>query len=333
MNSISLPMPAREEAPWQEEMRHALRTGRELLDFCGLAPDVMDLDAQPDFPCRIPRPWAARIRPGDPEDPLLLQVLPRLRERERVPGFVTDPTADLAALRGAGLLQKYQGRCLVVATSACAIHCRYCFRRHFPYGEQQDPWQALRKVLQADTGIREVILSGGDPLMLTTRRLEMLGDLLAGFPRVKTLRFHTRMPVVLPQRVDGPLLGWLRRLPQRLVMVLHVNHAQELDDATAHALRQLRQVGVQLLNQAVLLEGVNADTDSLQALCETLFTQGVLPYYLHLLDPVAGAAHFQVEDVRALRLHRQLRARLPGYLVPRLAREQPGEPAKRVLAG
>ncbi len=326
-------MPVQEEAPWQEEMRQALRTGRALLDFCGLSPETLDLDSRPDFPCRVPRPWAARIRPGDPEDPLLLQVLPRLREREQVPGFVTDPTADLAALRGPGLLQKYRGRCLVVATSACAVHCRYCFRRHFPYGDQQEPWQALRAALQRDSDIREVILSGGDPLMLPTHRLERLGELLADHPRVKTLRFHTRMPVVLPQRVDGPLLDWLARQPTRLVMVLHVNHAQELDQATFRALDELRRAGVHLLNQAVLLEGVNADTDSLQALCETLFTQGVLPYYLHLLDPVAGAAHFLVGDEQALALHRDLRARLPGYLVPRLARERPGEAAKLVLAG
>ncbi len=338
LNDGSLPMLRAETRPavtlnWQEEMQRALRNGRELLDFCDLSPAALDFDPEPDFPCRVPRPWAARIRKGDPRDPLLLQVLPRKCERSVVPGFGTDPTGDLHALAGPGLLHKYRSRCLLVTTAACAVHCRYCFRRHFPYAEQTTPWPDLGACLQAHPDIREVILSGGDPLMLPTARLQRLAKVLEDWPQVQTLRLHTRMPVVLPARVDSELVDFLRQLPQQVVVVLHVNHARELDEETAAALAALRRAGVHLLNQAVLLRGVNDSTDSQRELCEALFTQGVLPYYLHLLDPVAGAAHFAIDTATALAMHAALRAVLPGYLVPRLAQEKPGEAAKRVLAG
>lgn len=338
LNDGALPMSRPEMPPapalnWQQEMQQALRNGRELLEFCHLSPTALDFDPDPDFPCRVPRPWAARIRKGDPRDPLLLQVLPRICEQETVPGFGTDPTGDLRALAGPGLLHKYRSRCLLVTTAACAVHCRYCFRRHFPYGEQATPWPDLGTHLAAHPEIREVILSGGDPLMLPTARLQRLAAMLGQQPQVRTLRIHTRMPVVLPARVDAELLDFFRRLPLQVVMVLHVNHAQELDQTTATTLAALREAGVHLLNQAVLLRAVNDRTDSQQALAETLFSQGVLPYYLHLLDPVAGAAHFTVDTASALALHAELRRALPGYLVPRLAQEKPGEAAKRVLAG
>ncbi len=325
--------PTHEPEPWQQEMRQALRSTRDLLAFCGLDENALDADIEPDFPCRVPRPWAARIRRGDPADPLLLQVLPRRLEGQVVPGFVADPTGDLQARAAPGLLQKYRGRCLLVTTAACAIHCRYCFRRHFPYTEETASWTALEAYLNQHPEIGEVILSGGDPLMLPTGRLKGLAAVLRRQPRVRTLRIHTRMPVVLPARVDEHLLAWLEQLPQPVVMVLHVNHARELDDETAETLADLRRAGVHLLNQAVLLRGVNDSTDSQRQLCEALFTQGVLPYYLHLLDPVAGAAHHAVSEAEALALHQGLRQSLPGYLVPRLAQECPGEAAKRVLAG
>ncbi|MBN1240700.1 MAG: KamA family radical SAM protein, partial [Gammaproteobacteria bacterium] len=212
--------------------------------------------------------------------------------------------------------------------------CRYCFRRHFPYGEEsalQQGWEPALQRLRADTSISEVILSGGDPLSLGNRRIATLVDALAELGSVRRLRIHTRFPIVLPERVDGGLLEILERTPLASVVVVHANHANELDASVAGALGALRRAGVTLLNQAVLLRGVNDDADALAALCERVFDLGVLPYYLHLLDPVAGAAHFDVEAQRALDLHRELTARLPGYLVPRLVREIPGRPSKTAV--
>ena len=323
--------PAANAEHWQQALRHSLKNVGELLRFCQVPADALDVDVAPEFPLRVTRVWAARIRKGDVRDPLLRQVLPLADERLAVAGFVADPTGDCQALAASGLLHKYRGRCLVVSTAACAIHCRYCFRRHFPYGEQRLDSGKLAAYLRQRPEVAEVILSGGDPLMLTDDRLRALTAVLPD--AVHTLRIHTRMPVVLPARVDAGLLEWLAGLPQQVVLVLHVNHARELDGETARALQALRQAGVHLLNQAVLLRGVNDSAARLRSLMEALFSQGVLPYYLHLLDPVAGAAHFQVPEAEALALHRQLRAVLPGYLVPRLAREYPGEAAKRVLAG
>lgn len=270
------------------------------------------------------------MRPGDPHDPLLRQVLPLSDELREAPDFVADPLGEHAALRAPGLLQKYRGRALMVTTSACAVHCRYCFRREFPYSELNEGprWSEALAEIAGDDTIEEVILSGGDPLSLSDARLTSLTNALAAIPHVRRLRVHTRQPVVLPSRVDDGLIAWLRGIRMATVFVLHVNHPNEIDSELSAACTRLRSCGVTLLNQSVLLKGVNDDADTLAELSRKLFGCGVLPYYLHVLDRVRGAAHFEVTEERARALAGELAARLSGYLVPRLTREIAGAPAK-----
>lgn len=291
----------------------------------------------PAFPVVVPEPWLARIRPGDPTDPLLLQVLPRGEEAASVPGFVTEPIAESDAMPVPGLLRKYRDRALLVATGACAIHCRYCFRRNFPYAGHTGLGRALDPVLPwlaAHPEVTELVLSGGDPLSASDELLDDAVTRLAGLGTLRRLRIHTRLPVVLPQRVTSEFVNVLARAAGTLkpVLVLHANHARELDEAAGAALARVRETGATLLNQAVLLRGVNDDVEALADLSETLFAHDVLPYYLHLLDPVAGAAHFDVPEPEARALVAALQARLPGYLVPRLVREENGRASKTVLA-
>lgn len=325
---------------WRAELARAVDDPAELIRLLELDSDLLPQarSAARSFPLRVPRGFVARMRRGDVHDPLLRQVLPLGAELEQHPGFSLDPTGDLAVISAPGLLTKYQGRALLVTTGACAVHCRYCFRRHFPYAgsnPRTDGWRAALAAIAADPSIDEVILSGGDPLSLSDTRLGELVAALAALPQLKRLRIHTRHPVVLPERVDDALLGWLAPLRLQKVVVLHANHAQELDASVADACTRLRDAGATLLNQSVLLRGVNDSVDALAALSERLFAIGVLPYYLHQLDRVAGAAHFEVSDRVALALHTALTARLPGYLVPRLVREVAGAPAKQpvVVAG
>jgi EF-P beta-lysylation protein EpmB len=274
------------------------------------------------------------MRQGDPNDPLLLQVLPQLAELDEAPGFRDDAVGDLDAIATHGVLHKYEGRALLIAAGSCAVNCRYCFRRHFPYAEElaaAHAWRGAIDCLANDTSIREVILSGGDPLVLSTQKLTDLTDALRDLPQVIRLRIHSRLPVVLPERIDEAFCAWLSALPLQRVVVLHANHPGELDASVGAACVRLREAGATLLNQSVLLRGVNDDADALVELSERLFALGVLPYYLHQLDRVRGAAHFEVSDTRARELLGTLRARLPGYLVPRLVREVPGETGKRPL--
>jgi EF-P beta-lysylation protein EpmB len=321
---------------WRTELGRAVDDPAELIRLLELDPGLLPAAraAARAFPLRVPRGFVARMRRGDAADPLLRQVLPLGVELEVRDGFVADPTGDLAVARAPGLLTKYEGRALLVATGACAVHCRYCFRRHFPYGDENpraDGWRAALAAIAADPSIDEVILSGGDPLSLSDRRLAELSQQLAALPQLKRLRIHTRHPVVLPERVCDELIGWLAPLGLQKVVVLHANHADELDGAVGAACARLRDAGCTLLNQSVLLRGVNDDADALVALSERLFAFGVLPYYLHQLDRVAGAAHFEVPDAEALALHAALTAKLPGYLVPRLVREVAGAPSKLPL--
>ncbi len=321
---------------WQQLWRDAVRDPRELmrlLDLPGLASTLSDAAAA-QFPLRVPRGFVARMRRGDPHDPLLRQVLPVVGEEHIVPGFGLDAVGDAAARGATGVIHKYEGRALLVATGSCAVHCRYCFRRHFPYAEETAAatrWSEALDYLRGDESIEEVLLSGGDPLSLSTAKLTEFTDALARIPHVRRLRIHTRLPVVLPERIDAEMLGWLRRLPQQVVVVIHANHANELDADVNAALGALRDAGATLLNQSVLLRGVNDDAHALVALSRRLFEAGALPYYLHQLDRVAGTAHFEVDDDRARELHAALMARLPGYLVPRLVREITGEPNKTIL--
>ncbi|HTT08484.1 MAG TPA: EF-P beta-lysylation protein EpmB [Gammaproteobacteria bacterium] len=321
------------QSAWQKALAEAISSPLELLQLLEIDPAVAGfrLSADIRFRQRVPRGFAARMRKGDPLDPLLLQVLPLAEEDAEIPGFLVDPVGDLKAETVPGMLHKYHGRALIVITGACAIHCRYCFRRHFPYGDSNpsaDHWRRVLEYLRGDGSITEVILSGGDPLSLPDARLADLAQALAEIPHLKRLRVHTRLPVVLPERVVDSLLAWLVGTRLHPVMVIHANHANEIDDAVRAGLRLLRDARVPLLNQSVLLKNIN---DSVEALCdlnEALFEADVLPYYLHLLDPVQGSAHFNIDDAAAHRLLDAMRARLPGYLVPRLVREIAGLPYK-----
>lgn len=321
---------------WQALWRDAVRDPRELLALLDLQlpPGRLSDAAAAQFPLRVPRGFIARMRRGDPTDPLLRQVLPLDEEMHPAPGFNMDAVGDGTARTGPGVIQKYRGRALLVTTGSCAVHCRYCFRRHFPYHEEtaaRDHWQDAITLIRADTGIDEVILSGGDPLSLSTAKLAELTDALAGIPHLRRLRIHSRLPVVLPERVDDGLVHWLSRLPWPVAFVIHANHANEFDGSVDVALAHLRGAGTHLLNQAVLLRGVNDNVDALAALSERSFAAGAMPYYLHQLDRVHGVAHFEVDDDRARALHAALAVRLSGYLVPRLVREIPGDTGKRPL--
>lgn len=321
---------------WRQAWREAVRDPRELLALLGLdaLADGLSDAAATQFPLRVPRSFVARMRHGDPQDPLLRQVLPVLDEERIVPGFGLDAVGDAAARRGGGVIHKYNGRALLIATGSCAVNCRYCFRRHYPYAEDTAAaagWREAVALIRSDASIHEVILSGGDPLSLADHKLAELTEALREIPHLRRLRIHSRLPVVLPERVDDGLLAWLATLPWPVTLVIHANHANEFDGTVDAALRRLRDAGVHLLNQAVLLRGVNDGVDALADLSERGFAAGVLPYYLHQVDRVAGAAHFEVDDARAKALHAALAARLSGYLVPRLVREVAGDTGKRPL--
>lgn len=321
---------------WQRELAEAVKDPAELVKLLELGEEWLTpaQRAAEAFPLRAPRSYIARMRRSDPFDPLLRQVLPLAEELVEVPGYGADPVGDLAAGRGGGVLHKYHGRVLLVATGACAIHCRYCFRRHYPYTESiasRAEWQEALAYIRARPDLEEVILSGGDPLSLADRRLLALTEGLNEIPHVQRLRVHSRLPIVLPSRITDEMLSWFAGTRLRPIMVVHANHAQELNGETASALSRLRDAGATLLNQTVLLRGINDSADALAALSERLFDQGVLPYYLHLLDRVQGAAHFDVEEAQARLLLAALSARLPGYLVPKLVREEAGAPNKTLL--
>ena len=333
---IPAPAPSRQPPAWQRALQQAITDPAELLEVVGLGREWLEpaRAAARLFPLKVPRGYAARMRRGDPRDPLLLQVLPLGLECRELPGYVADPVGDLAARAGAGVLRKYHGRALLITTGACAVHCRYCFRRHFPYevdNASRAEFGPALEVLRGDATIREVILSGGDPLTLADRRLAVLLEALGGIAQLRRLRLHTRLPIVLPERIDAGFLELWSAVRLQKVVVVHANHASELDAPVRAALARLRAAGSTVLNQSVLLRGVNDDPGTLVELSESLFEAGVLPYYLHLLDPVAGAAHFDVPEDAARRLLAQVEARLPGYLVPALVRESPGAPSKTRL--
>lgn len=334
---IAASLSTRQPARWQQALRAAITDPAELLDILDLDPALLEpaRRAAQRFGLKVPRSFVARMARGDVADPLLRQVLPLGVELEEAEGFSADPVGDLASATRPGVLHKYRGRALLITTGACAIHCRYCFRREFPYSENlaaTAEWASALAALRADQSITELILSGGDPLALADHKLRALTDALATLSQLKRLRIHTRFPVVLPERVDEGLIAWLRSIRLPVVIVIHANHANEIDAAVKAALAGLAACGATLLNQSVLLRGINDGADALIALSERLFGAGVLPYYLHLLDRVRGTAHFEVSDERARALMREVAAALPGYLVPRLVREQAGAPFKTPLA-
>ncbi len=324
--------PRLESEAWQRELANAVTDPAELLRLLDLDPSRLPQVqmAGGSFPLRVTRYFIGLMRRGEPRDPLLAQVLPLVEEEVPVAGYRDDPVDDMGASHRHGILKKYQGRVLMVTTGACAIHCRYCFRRHFPYAaetalrRQEDAIETLGGLPDAT----ELILSGGDPLSLSDARLEDLLTAAEKLPNLRRLRIHTRLPVVLPERVTPGLARLLSRNRLQTVVVIHANHPREVTAELDQALEKLVAAGATLLNQSVLLKSVNDDADTLASLSESLLGIGVMPYYLHLLDPVAGAAHFDVPRARAERLLDELRVRLPGYLVPRMVREVPGAPYK-----
>jgi EF-P beta-lysylation protein EpmB len=325
------------EKDWHQALSEAVRDPDELIDLLDL-PEAFREPARRAarrFPLLVTRSFLSRMRRSDPADPLLAQVLPLGIEDEAVPGFVTDPVRDTAARRAPGLLHKYQGRALLVTTGVCAVHCRYCFRRHYPYGDEprrMADWDEAFAALSADDTLAEVILSGGDPLLLTDARLSEFCRRIADIPHVTRVRLHTRLPIVLPERVTTQLLDVLLSAGPTPIVVVHANHPLEIVGDCAEALRRLVRSGVTVLNQAVLLRGINDNLEAQSGLCRVLVDLGVIPYYLHQLDRVAGAAHFEVAEEAGIALVAELRRRLPGYAVPRYVRETPGGEHKEIIA-
>ncbi|SFT93551.1 EF-P beta-lysylation protein EpmB [Kosakonia arachidis] len=285
------------------------------------------------FPLRVPRSFAARMQPGNPNDPLLRQVITTPQEFIAAPGFTTDPLEEQSSVVP-GLLHKYSNRALLLVKGGCAVNCRYCFRRHFPYAENQGNkrnWQGALDYIAAHPELDEIIFSGGDPLMAKDHELDWLLEQLEAIPHIKRLRIHSRLPIVIPARITDTLVARFARSSLQILLVNHINHAQEIGDDFRAAMAALRQAGVTLLNQSVLLRGVNDNAQTLAELSNALFDVGVMPYYLHVLDKVQGAAHFMVSDDEARLIMRELLTLVSGYMVPKLAREIGGEPSKTPL--
>ena len=328
---------------WQQLLAESITEPAQLIERLKLPVELLEpmQQACQQFSLRVSEPYLRLIEAGNPQDPLLLQVLPQRQEMDTTPGYITDPLAEADSTPDSGVVHKYRGRLLLIISGGCAINCRYCFRRHFPYQDNQlgpQQWQAALDYLQAHPEVDEVIFSGGDPLATPDNRLIQLIDALEALPQLKRLRIHTRLPIAIPQRLTDPLRQRLSDSRLQVVMVLHSNHANELGAEFSHWLAPWRNSGITLLNQAVLLRGINDNAETLINLSHALFNNGILPYYLHLLDPVAGAAHFDLGDAApkrersARQLVGQIAAQLPGYLVPKLTRELPGAAAKVQLS-
>ena len=318
---------------WQTLLKEVITDPAELLDRLALSPNLLPAAQRVAklFPLRVPIGFLARMKKGDPDDPLLQQVLPLAAEEIVSVGFSHDPLQEHAVNPLPGLLHKYHGRVLLTITGACAINCRYCFRRHFPYTENiagGKAWQAILAYIKADTSINEVIFSGGDPLLAPDHYLKKCADDLADITHVNSLRIHSRLPIVLPERISTEFLNWFTGTRLQPVLVTHSNHANELDDSVKYAIKNLRQRKIMVLNQTVLLKGVNDNAEALINLSQRLFECGILPYYLHCLDKVQGAAHFVVDEEKAKQLMTTLREKLPGYLVPKCVYEQGGAHSK-----
>ncbi len=321
---------------WQQQLAEAFNNIEDLCRYLHLSPDDLPVSvaATENFPLRVPLSFAACIEKGNPHDPLLRQVLPINEELNAYPGFSHDPVGDLASATQAGILHKYHGRVLLISTGSCAINCRYCFRRNFPYADLQLSKQkedAAIQSIQDDATISEVILSGGDPLLLSDARLTRLIQQLGNIKHLQRIRIHTRLPIVLPARITDELINTLSLSPKQIVMVVHCNHANEIGERVIAACNLLKNSGITLFNQAVLLKGVNDNAEVLCKLSEQLFSHGIIPYYLHLLDKATGTGHFEVSEQEALALIRQVQTALPGYLVPKLVKEQAGAASKQSI--
>lgn len=319
---------------WQKILANGFSSLQDLLTYLNLPSKLGSEPAEHYFKTRVPRRFAAKMEPGNPKDPLLLQVLPTAQELLEDLRYHTDPLLENTVNPVPGLLHKYLNRVLLTVTGVCAINCRFCFRRHFPYTDNnpgQRGWQQALAYIQNDPNIHEVILSGGDPLLASDQILGNLLAALAKIPHVQTVRFHTRVPIVLPERIHTDFIHLLDTKRFHIVMVLHCNHPQELDDTVGQACASMQQAGCLLLNQSVLLKEVNDHSTTLVALSQRLFAYGILPYYLHLLDPVQGTQHFDLDLETAMGIYQDLQSQLPGYLVPKLVREQAGRPYKTIV--
>ena len=321
------------KSSWNQVLAGATKDVKSLLDKLEIP--ISDLNQRQqaclDFPLLVPQPFIDKMEKGNAHDPLLLQVLPQSAELEVVEGFINDPLAEKHSNLQKGLIHKYHGRVLVLLSTGCAVNCRYCFRRHFPYQENRigkNDWQAILDYVAQDTSIEELILSGGDPLMLSDQQLEKFITQAESIPHLERLRIHTRLPVVIPQRLTDKLAETLQSSRFNCAIVLHINHSNELDSLMTEGLSKMRASGITLLNQAVLLAGINDSVECQIKLSKSLFKAGILPYYLHVLDKVAGAHHFDVDSTKAKKLHEHLLLKLSGYLVPKLVREEPGRGSK-----
>ena len=327
-NKQTLQMPR-----WQNQLSGTIKTTESLIDALKLpAESLTSIQPAHDlFPIRVPQRIIDKIEPGNPDDPLLKQFVPDIRENQKAPEYSCDPVGDGQSEKVPGLLHKYQGRVLLTVTGACGIHCRYCFRRHFDYSNSnpgKHNWQAALDYIRNDDSIFEVILSGGDPLSLSDLKLSKLVEEISSIPHIRLLRVHTRQILIIPDRVNKELLSWIEATRLKCTFVLHCNHPSELDDDTFYACKQLKRADVELLNQSVLLKDVNNNPDTLAKLSISLYESGIQPYYLHLLDKVEGAAHFDVNESDAVQIINKLRQQLPGYLVPKLVREIAGKEFK-----
>lgn len=323
-------------ATWQQALSNCITDPAELVEILQLDPALLSAAKQLSnaFALRVPRGFVARMEVGNVNDPLLRQVLPIANEADILPGMSNDAVGDLPAIKMPGLLHKYHGRVLLTLSGACAINCRYCFRRAFPYQDNivsRQQWQEILEYLRNDASIQEVIFSGGDPLIASDKRLAAMMSDLEKIQHVERVRFHSRLPIVLPERITADLIRALTMTRLRIIMVVHSNHANEVDVSVKQALKKLQAKNILLYNQAVLLKGINDNVDALVALNTQLFNCGVQPYYLHLLDKVPGVMHFEVPEKTAKELYAALQEKLPGYLVPRLVREIAGETAKTII--
>ncbi len=328
-----------QEQNWQSQLSDLITDPLELLNLLELSTEQLlsgAILASEQFKLRVPRAFVGKMRIGDPFDPLLLQVLPHHLELEEHPEFITDPLGEEAANQMAGVLHKYQSRFLLTLTGACAIHCRYCFRRHFPYQEnlpKNDDWLNIKQYIEDNPAINEIILSGGDPLTLSNRKIALWLARLESLPQLKILRIHSRVPVVIPNRIDDEFISILKNSRLRIIVVIHSNHASELDDFNCSKLLQLSLHHITVLNQTVLLKGVNDSATTLTELSYRLFEARVMPYYLHVLDKVKGAQHFDLRSSEIDHIYSDVLASLAGYLVPKLVREIAGEKNKTPLFG
>ncbi len=318
---------------WQAELSNAFTNIRDLLTFVGLSCNQLPYSetAVDEFSIRVPLGYAKCMEKNNPDDPLLKQVLPVTDELKTFPGYTLDPVGDLDASIPGGIIHKYQGRILLITTGGCAIHCRYCFRRNFPYTDFQmskSRQNLALEYIEKHDEINEVILSGGDPLLLNDEQLGSLLVKITRFKHIQRIRIHSRIPIVLPSRITLHLLNIFDQISQQIIMVFHCNHSNEISQEVASACAMLKQHQIQLFNQAVLLKGVNDQVAPLVQLSEKLFANNIIPYYLHLLDKATGTGHFDVKTSRAISIMNEVKANLPGYLVPKLVREIPGESSK-----